>query len=81
MNWEQYKRESSLEDVYNDLCKNRPTNKNCKPFKEWDYLESLLYEELLIEDERPRECEQLIDMAISFMRRQKERKLRRGVDK
>ena len=78
MNWEQYKRESSLEDVYNDLCKNRPTNRNCKPFKEWNDLEGLLYEELLIEDERPKECEELIDMAIDFMRRQKERKLRRG---
>lgn len=79
MNWEQYKRESSLEDVYNDLYKNRPTNKNCKPFKEWSDLEGLLYEELLIQDERPRECEELIDMAISFMKRQKERKLKRGV--
>lgn len=73
MDWEQYRSESSLEDVYNDLYKNRPTNKNCKPYKEWSDLEGLLYEELLIEEERPRECEKLIDLAIDFMKKQKER--------
>ena len=44
--WEEIKENNTLEDFYNILCRNKP-HRNSKDFKEWDYLESVTYEELL----------------------------------
>lgn len=62
-------REQSLEDVYNVLCKNEPS-KNSKKHKEWSYLESIAYEELLIEDERPHECTEIINEIVDYLERE-----------
>ena len=66
-------REKSLEDVYYYLCKNEPSKKS-KIHKEWDYLESIAYEELLIEEERPIECTKIIDEIVDFLKKQWERR-------
>lgn len=66
-------RTQSLEDVYHYLCKNEPS-KHSKIYNEWDYLESIAYEELLIEDERPNECTKIINDIINFLEKQGERK-------
>lgn len=60
-------RNASLEDVYYYLCKNEPSKKS-KIHKEWDYLESIAYEELLIEDERPNECTKIINEIVEFLK-------------
>lgn len=62
-------REQSLEDVYNVLCKNEPS-KNSKKHKEWDYLESIAYEELLEEDERPHDCTKIINEVVDYLERE-----------
>lgn len=61
-------KEQSLEDVYNVLCKNEPS-KNSKKHKEWDYFESIAYEELLIEDERPHDCTKIINEIVDYLER------------
>lgn len=60
---------ASLEDVYYYLCKNEPSKKS-KIRKEWDYLESIAYEELLIKDERPNECTKIINEIVDFLKKQ-----------
>lgn len=65
-------RNASLEDVYYYLCKNKPSKK-AKIHKEWDYLESIAYEELLIEDERPNECTKIINEIVEFLKEQYKR--------
>ena len=70
MNWEKLKTDYTLEDCYNILYRNRP-HKNSKSYQQWDYLESMVYEELLIEEERPKECEKIIDEIIEFLKIQK----------
>ena len=66
-------REKSLEDVYYYLCKNEPSKKS-KIHNEWDYLESIAYEELLIEEERPNECSKIINEIVDFLEKQWGRK-------
>lgn len=68
--WEKLKENYSLEDFYNILCRNKP-HRNSKNFKQWDYLESIAYEELLNEQEHPKECEKIIDEIIEFLKVQK----------
>lgn len=62
-------REQSLEDVYNVLCKNEPS-KNSKKHKEWSYLESIAYEELLEEDERPHDCTKIINEIVDYLEKE-----------
>lgn len=66
-------REQSLEDVYNILCRNEPS-KNSKKHNDWDYLESIAYEELLNEEERPNECTKIINEICDYL--EKDRKQR-----
>lgn len=66
IDWEKLKKECSLEDFYNILCRNKP-HRNDKMYKEWDFLESITYEELLNENE----CDKLIDEIIIFLKKQK----------
>lgn len=66
-------RNASLEDAYYYLCKNEPSKK-AKIHKEWDYLESIAYEELLIEDERPNECTKIINEIVEFLKEQYKRR-------
>lgn len=70
MDWEKFKENNTLEDCYNILYRNKPHHKN-KLYKEWNYLESIAYEELLNENERPLECEKIIDEIIEFLKTQK----------
>ena len=63
-------RSASLEDVYYYLCKNEPSKKS-KIHEEWDYLESIAYEELLIEDERPHNCNAIINEILKYLDKQK----------
>ncbi|MEI3530108.1 MAG: hypothetical protein V8Q75_03410 [Bacilli bacterium] len=65
-----WKENYSLEDWYNILERNKP-HRNSKKYKEWDYLESIAYEELLIENERPNECEKIIDEIIEYLNKEK----------
>lgn len=74
VNWNKLKKDYSLEDFYNILCRNKP-NKNSKLFSEWDYLESITYEELLDENEHISECNNIIDEIIEFLKKQKTLKL------
>ena len=76
--WEKLKLEHTLEDWYNILYRNRP-HKNSKSYQQWDYLESIAYEELLIEEERPKECEKIIDEIIKYLKEQKKEVLKNGV--
>lgn len=62
-------KEKSLEDVYYYLCKNEPSKKS-KKHMQWDYLESIAYEELLIDDERPEECNKIINEIVEFLKEQ-----------
>lgn len=57
----------SLEDCYYYLCKARP-NKNAKRFKQWDYLESIAYEELLNDEEHANECTRIINLIIDYLK-------------
>lgn len=70
INWDKLKENYSLEDFYNILYRNKPHRKS-KKYKEWDYLESIAYEELLIENERPNECEKIIDEIIEYLKNEK----------
>ncbi len=74
IDWKKLKESYSLEDFYNILCRNKP-NKNNKLFSEWDYLESIVYEELLDENEHILKCDELIDEIINFLKKQKETRL------
>lgn len=62
-------REQSLEDVYNVLYKNRP-HRNSKKYKEWSYFESIAYEELLEEDERPHDCTKIINEIVDYLEKE-----------
>ena len=57
----------SLEDCYYYLCKAIP-NKNAKRFKQWNYLESVAYEELLNEEENPNECTKIINLIVDYLK-------------
>lgn len=70
INWEKLKENSTLEDFYNYLYRNKP-HKNSKLYSEWDYLESITYEELLNENENIKECEKIITEIINFLKKQK----------
>lgn len=74
IDWDKLKESYSLEDFYNILYRNKP-NKNNKLFSEWDYLESITYEELLDENEHISECNSIIDEIIEFLKKQKALKL------
>ena len=75
IDWNKLKENYSLEDFYNILCRNKP-NKNNKLFSEWDYLESITYEELLIEEERPNQCTKIINDIVNFLEKQWQNKLK-----
>lgn len=70
MDWEQLKKDYSLEDFYNILCRNKPHHKN-KLYSKWNYLESIAYEELLNENENFMECDKIIDEIVEFLKIQK----------
>ena len=70
INWEELKENNTLEDFYNILCRNKP-HRNSKLFEEWDYLESVAYEELLNENENIQVCSEIIDKIIAFLKKQK----------
>lgn len=61
------KETSTLEDFYNILCRNKPHHRS-KLYKQWDYLESIAYEELLEEEKHPYECEKIINEIIEFLK-------------
>lgn len=75
INWDKLRENYSLEDFYNILYRNQP-HRNSKKYKDWDYLESIAYEELLIEDERPNECELIIDKIIEYLKNEKTEELK-----
>lgn len=66
-------RESSLEDVYNILCRNEP-NKNSKKHIEWSYLESMAYDELLDEEEHPIICIKIINRICDYLENERRKK-------
>ena len=68
--WEEIKENNTLEDFYNILCRNKP-HRNSKDFKEWDYLESVTYEELLNDNENMQECNKIIDKIIEYLKNKK----------
>ena len=70
MDWEQLKKDYSLEDFCNLLCKNKPHHKS-KLYSKWNYLESIAYEELLNENENFIECDKIIDEIVEFLKIQK----------
>ena len=70
MDWEQLKKDYSLEDFYNLLCKNKPHHKS-KLYSKWNYLESIAYEVLLNENENFIECDKIIDEIVEFLKIQK----------
>ncbi len=76
MNWEQLKENYSLEDFYNILYRNKP-HRNSKLYKEWNYLESIAYEELLDENENFEKCSKIIDEIIKFLKNQKKEALQK----
>jgi len=76
INWEKLKENSTLEDFYNYLCRNKPY-KNSKLYSEWDYLESITYEELLNENENTKECEKIITEIINFLKKQKKMEVKK----
>ena len=69
-NWEELKENSTLEDFYNILSRNKP-HKNSKKYKEWDYLESITYEELLNNNENIQESNKIIDEIIEYLKKGK----------
>lgn len=70
INWEKIKETYTLEDFCNILERNKPrTNNNL--YKYWEYLMNIAYEELNNEEERPKECELIIDDIINFLKQQK----------
>ena len=76
MNWAKLKETNTLEDFYNILCRNQP-HRNSKLYKEWDYLESITYEELLENNENSQKCDRIINEIITFLERQKEMELKK----
>lgn len=73
IDWEKLKNDYSLEDWYNILYRNEPSKK-AKIHNDWSILESITYEELLEENERPNECIYLINKIIIFLKKQKKMK-------
>lgn len=69
-NWEELKENNTLEDFYNILYRNKP-HKNSKKYKEWDYLESIAYEELLNNNENIKQCNEIIDSIIEYLKKEK----------
>ncbi len=69
-NWEELKENNTLEDFYNILCRNKP-HRNSKRYKEWDYLESIAYEELLDDNENIQECNKIIDEIMNYLKNEK----------
>ena len=69
-NWEELKENNTLEDFYNILCRNKP-HRNRKRYKEWDYLESIAYEELLDDNENIQECNKIIDEIMNYLKNEK----------
>ena len=69
-NWEELKENNILEDFYNILCRNKP-HRNNKKYKEWDYLESIAYEELLNNNENMKQCNEIIDSIIEYLKKEK----------
>ena len=67
--WDKIKEDYSLEDFCNIIERNKP-NKNNKLYKKWFPLYQDIVEELENEEERPKECEILIDEAIEFLKEQ-----------
>ena len=57
----------SLEDVYNVLYRNRPKKKS-KQYSKWEFLEYCVRCELLLSDERPHECTELIKEVIAYLK-------------
>ena len=76
MNWDKLKETNTLEDFYNILYRNRP-HRNSRLYKEWDFLESIAYEELLEENENPQKCDRIINEIITFLKKQKEMELKK----
>lgn len=70
INWDKLKENSTLEDFYNILCRNKP-HKNSKLYKKWDYLESITYEELLDNNENIQKCNKIIDDIIEYLKKDK----------
>lgn len=75
IDWNKLKETSTLEDFYNILYRNKPHHRS-KLYEQWNYLESIAYEELLEEDEHPCECEKIIDEIIEFLKNQKKEVLK-----
>lgn len=69
-NWEKLKENNTLEDFYNILYKNKP-HRNSKKYKEWDYLESIAYEELLNNNENIKKCDKIINNIIEYLKKEK----------
>lgn len=70
LNWEELKETNTLEDFYNILYRNKP-HRNSKKYKEWDFLESVTYEELLNDNENIQRCNILIDKIIEYLKKEK----------
>lgn len=70
LNWDKLKENNTLEDFYNILCRNKP-HRNSKRCKEWDYLESIAYEELLSDNENIKECDKIINEIIEYLKSEK----------
>lgn len=70
IDWTDLRNNATLDDMYNILCRNKP-HRNSKLYKEWNYLESIAYEELLNENDRPKECYVIINQIIDFLDKQK----------
>ncbi len=70
LNWEELKENNTLEDFYNILCRNKP-HRNSKRYKEWGYLESITYEELLNNSENIKECDKIINEIIEYLKSEK----------
>lgn len=70
LNWDKLKENNTLEDFYNILCRNKP-HRNSKRCKEWDYLESIAYEELLSDNENIKKCDKIINEIIEYLKSEK----------
>jgi len=70
-NQKEVKEAETLEDFYNILCKNKPHHKS-NLYKEWMELESITYEELLNENERIKECNDIINKIIDYLKEKEE---------
>lgn len=75
LNWEELKETNTLEDFYNILCRNKP-HRNSKKYKEWNFLESVTYEELLNDNENIQRCNILIDKIIEYLKKEKKEVLK-----